>query len=394
MIALYVHIPFCLSKCNYCDFNTYEGITPLIPDFVEALSNEIRLWGAHLDRPEVSSVFFGGGTPSYLPSRDVCGLLGTIRDATSVIDDAEITLEANPDDVSDEKAKAWLDAGFNRISIGVQSFDDGLLASLSRRHTANAACEAVETARRVGFSNISIDLMFGLPNQTLEQWSNTVKRAVELEIQHLSIYGLQIEPGTPLHRDVRVGTMPRPDDDLAAEMYETVMDSLSNAGYEHYEISNWAQPGRRSLHNLAYWQNRPYLGVGPGAHSSLYNRRFANMKSPRRYIATLGNTVQNDLHSSGAISEGFMAVDFTEQTSEAMAMSETMMLALRLAEGISKSEFRNRFKSSIYSFYEKEINLLVKAGLIEDNDDRIFLTQRGRLLGNNVFEQFVLIGED
>ncbi len=394
MIALYVHIPFCISKCNYCDFNTYEGIEALIPDFVDALSREIELWGRRLARPAVSSIFFGGGTPSYLPAGDICGLLAKIRDSATVIDDAEITLEANPDDVTNAKAHAWRDAGFNRISIGVQSFNEAMLASLWRRHTADSASEAVDTARTASFNNISIDLIFGLPNQTLHEWTDTLTRSIELDIQHLSLYGLQIEAGTPLHRDVQIGTMQRPDDDLAAQMYEVAMDTLADSGYEHYEISNWAKPGNRSRHNLAYWENRSYLGVGPGAHSSLAGLRFANMKSPRRYMQAISDSILNSDFTTEKISEGYIAIDFVEQTSHAMAMSETMMLAMRLAEGVSKTEFRNRFKSSIYSVYGDEIQILLRAGLIEDSEDHIFLTRRGKLLGNNVFEQFVLTEED
>ena len=389
-IAVYVHIPFCLSKCNYCDFNTYEGIESLMPSFVDALSSEIGIWGKLLDHPDVSTVFFGGGTPSYLPPASIALLTDRLRESTDVAPGAEITLEANPDDVNAEKADAWLDAGFNRISIGVQSFDDQILHALSRRHDADQATLAVATARSAGFENISIDLMFGLPNQSITAWDSSLKRAIELETDHLSLYGLQIEPGTPLHRDVNRGFVPTPDDDLAADMYEMAMDRLSEAGYEHYEISNWAKPGFRSRHNLAYWLNQPYLGVGPGAHSSMMGRRFANMKSPRRYISAIASANSSDGTAVTPIDAGEIAVDFVESTSFEMAMSETMMLGMRLSEGMAKSEFERRFGISMVGVYGQEISKLVSTGLIEDDGDRIVLTRQGKLLGNNVFESFIL----
>ena len=392
-VAVYVHIPFCLSKCNYCDFNTYEGIEPLMPSFVDALSSEIGLWGTRLSRPDVSTVFFGGGTPSYLPAESITLLSERLREATNIVPGAEITLEANPDDVNAEKVDAWLEAGFNRISIGVQSFDNQILHALSRRHDSDQAISAVATARSAGFKNISIDLMFGLPNQSLTVWEDSLKRAIELETDHLSLYGLQIEPGTPLQRDVERGTVPTPDNDLAADMYEMAMDYLSDAGYEHYEISNWCKPGFRSRHNLAYWLNQPYLGVGPGAHSSMMDRRFANMKSPRRYISAIVSASVSDEVVGAPVEQGEIAVDFVEVTSFEMAMSETMMLGMRLSEGMAKSEFQRRFGISMSGVYGQEISKLASTGLIEDDGDRIRLTRHGKLLGNNVFESFIITGD-
>ena len=364
-----------------------------MPSFVDALSSEIGLWGTRLSRPDVSTVFFGGGTPSYLPAESITLLLERLREAMNIVPGAEITLEANPDDVNTEKAHAWLEAGFNRISIGIQSFDDQILHALSRRHDSDQAILAVATARSAGFENISIDLMFGLPSQSLTIWEHSLKRAIELETDHLSLYGLQIEPGTPLERDIKRGTAPTPDDDLAADMYEMAMDYLCEAGYEHYEISNWCKPGHQSLHNLAYWLNQPYVGVGPGAHSSMMGRRFANMKSPRRYISAIGSAEYSYETGTMPIEEGVIAVDFVEITSSEMAMSETMMLGMRLSEGMAKSEFQHRFGIPMSDVYGREISKLVSTGLIEDNGDRIRLTRHGKLLGNNVFESFIIAGD-
>ncbi len=393
-IALYVHIPFCLSKCNYCDFNTYEGIEDLMPTFVDALSTEIELWGERLNRPGVSTIFFGGGTPSYLHGDAIARLLDRVGGSMRVSVDAEITLEANPDDVDRVKSKRWIDAGFNRISIGVQSFHDPILAKLSRRHSSNQAAAAVKAARNAGFANISIDLMFGLPNQSLAVWENTLQRAIELGTEHLSLYGLQVELGTPLYRDVQRGAVRTPGDDLTADMYELAMDLLGDAGYEQYEISNWAKPGYRSQHNLTYWRNRPYLGVGPGSHSSMFGKRFANMKSPRRYIERMGEASCEDDAGAFGIFEGDAAIDFVEVTSQSMEMSETMMLGLRLADGVSDEEFRNRFGTALRFNYGNEIDELIDAGLIEHSVDSIRLTRRGRLLGNNVFERFILDSDE
>ena len=308
--------------------------------------------------------------------------------------DAEITLEANPDDVCADRCKAWLDAGFNRISLGVQSLNDGMLVSLTRRHSSDAAIGAVKTARESGFENISIDLMFGLPDQPMSMWEDTLKRAVDLRTEHLSLYGLQIESGTPLHRDVSNRKVPMPDDDLAADMYELAMDVLEDAGYEHYEISNWAMSGYRSRHNLAYWLNRPYLGVGPGAHSSMLGKRFANLRSPRRYVETMSAACAENGALAPLITEGDLAIDFVEETSASMAMSETMMLGMRLADGVSDAALMALFGISLFATYSDEIDFLADAGLVVRSGDRIKLTRRGKLLANDVFERFLILDQE
>jgi oxygen-independent coproporphyrinogen-3 oxidase len=307
-----------------------------------------------------------------------------------VMSGAEVTLEANPDDVRLDKVEAWQRAGFNRISVGVQSFDDAILASLSRRHCADDAVLAVDTARAGGFDNVSIDLMFGLPAQTLATWEETLQRAVALDTDHLSLYGLQIEPGTPLRRDVQLGTVPAPDDDIAADMYEAAMERLGDAEYEHYEISNWSKPGYRSEHNLTYWRNKPYLGVGPGAHSSMMGKRFSNLKSPRGYIRKISEAVPSESAGDVSINTGELAIDFVEDTSLSMAMSETMILGLRLSQGVSKHDFAHRFETPIGTVYGSEIDDLKASGLIEERGESIRLTRRGKLLGNNVFERFII----
>ena len=395
-LALYVHIPFCESKCPYCDFNTYAGIEPLMPSYVSALAREIEQWGAWLDRPTLASVFFGGGTPSYLPSRDLQRLMDAIRTAFELPDQAEATLEANPGDCTSDRLLAIHDAGFNRISIGVQSFDDAELAMLGRRHDAARAAQAVRDARSAGFENVSIDLMFGLPDQPVATWERSVEQAIRLDMDHLSAYVLTLEPGTPLEADVRLGRTPEPDPDLAAEMYVLAQAMLADAGLQQYEISNWAKEGRGSTHNLAYWRSLPYLGVGPGAHSYLYGTgaldrsgvRFANVNPPRTYIERVGAWQADsplDINTIAAAE----ATGLCEPVSRRDAMAETMMMGLRLNAGVADASFRERFGEGIADAFPGPTAECIDLGLLEWAGGALRLTERGRLLGNEAFSRFV-----
>ena len=427
-IALYVHIPFCETKCPYCDFNTYAKIESLIPGYVSALRTEIELWAGLLDGPPVRTVFFGGGTPSYLPSEDISALMATISESFTLQDDAEITLEANPGDFNPDKLSHFLDAGINRLSIGVQSFDDGLLKLLGRRHSAADAVEAYRMARDAGYDNVSIDLMYGLPNQTVDHWQETLARTADLRPPHVSLYALTLEGGTPMEHSVAQGTLPTPDPDLAADMYALAEQDLDAIGYRHYEISNWAADGKLGLHNIVYWRNEPYLGVGPGAHSSLANHRFSNLKPPREYIKRLqdpsGSPVttlplhdglwnENNLlparrrgrfetcpynhaidtqdsnpKDALAAIRSIPVVDTVEFIDQRLEMAETMMLGLRLDTGVSVTEFRARFGASPVDVYREEFDELLPTGLVETVDGSIRLTDRGRFLSNEVFVSF------
>ena len=289
-ISLYVHVPFCLSKCPYCDFNTYQGIESQFDDFLNAVIQEITAWSVVLCRPTVNTIFMGGGTPSYLPDGDMARILDAIAGNYAVRADAEITAECNPNDLSPGKCAELRSAGINRVSIGVQSMDNGLLSMLGRRHDADEAAQALERCRRAGFDNVNLDLMYGLPHQSLDQWRDTVAQVVALSPEHLSLYSLTLEEGTPLRRWVQQGRLPEPDPDLAADMYDHARAALAAAGYHHYEISNWTRPGRESEHNLAYWRNLQWVGVGPGAHSSLGNTRFWTVRSPREYARRVGSS--------------------------------------------------------------------------------------------------------
>jgi oxygen-independent coproporphyrinogen-3 oxidase len=389
-IGLYLHVPFCQTKCPYCDFNTYAGIEDQISGYAASLMNEIRGWGTLLSHPPVRTVFLGGGTPSYLPTTDLDDIHDTIRNSFKVESYAEITMECNPGDVTAEKAEIWLTSGVNRISMGVQSFDDGLLSLLGRRHTAFEAKQAFNTLRSAGFTNQSVDLIYGLPYQTMEQWSHTLDETVALEPEHISLYSLQIEKGTPLAVDVATGRYPLPDDDLAADMYEEAQRVLTVNGFSQYEISNWAKPGMESQHNLIYWLNEPYLGVGPGAHSWLSGQRFANLKSPRRYVTVVGSdyrVVGPDPVATMRSPAG--PVEQVEITTPAIDVAETMMMGMRLNGGVTHQRFEERFGVSTDDVFPEELENLQKLGLVVVTDEAILLSERGRLLGNEVFAEFI-----
>ncbi len=389
-LALYVHIPFCETKCPYCDFNTYAAIEPLMPEYVTALASEIKAWGTLLGHPQVSTIFFGGGTPSYLPTGDIETLLATVRDEFKVAGDAEITLESNPGDLDAAKLAAYRDQGINRLSIGVQSFDDDLLTILGRRHDAATAISAFEAARSAGFENVSIDLMFGLPHQTREQWRETLSQCLSLAPEHTSLYALTVEPNTPMEHSVKSGDLPEPDPDLAADMYLDACDALERVGYSHYEISNWCRAGLESRHNLAYWRSSPYLGVGPGAHSYLSGHRFANLKSPRSYIARMADLSVGDVRSDpveamrrdGPVSD-------VEEPVMSNEISDAFMMGLRLSGGISAGAFEKRFGMTVRDARADQIDELVDAGMLESDEAGIRIPHGRWLMGNEVFVRFI-----
>ena len=394
-IGLYLHVPFCQTKCPYCDFNTYAGIEDQISGYVSSLKKELSGWGELLNHPPVLTIFLGGGTPSYLPESDLAEIQQTIRDSFAVASDAEITMECNPGDVTVEKATSWRASGVNRISMGVQSFDDELLSLLGRRHTAAEAKLAFASLREAGFQNQSIDLIYGLPYQTAEQWSSTLDEAIALEPEHISLYSLQIEKGTPLDVDVAAGKYPVPDDDLAADMYEEAQSRLDANGFSQYEISNWSKPNLESRHNLIYWLNEPYLGVGPGAHSWLAGQRFANLKSPRRYVMVVGDNYSESADDPVVKMRAPAGpVEQIDVTTPAIDVAETMMMGMRLNQGVSHERFTKRFGSKVDEVFPDEVERLLKLGLIEITDKALLLSERGRLLGNEVFAEFIGDGED
>ena len=392
-IALYIHIPFCETKCPYCDFNTYAGINHLLPAYLAALEREIRVWGDTLDHPTANTVFLGGGTPSMLSPTQMSGLLLTVRQAFPIALGAEVTAEVNPDDASIERLSAFRTGGVNRISLGVQSLDDDELRMLGRRHGANDALAALRVISDAGFTNFSVDLMYGLPHQGMDTWTSTVEGVLDAGPQHVSAYALTMEEGTPFGRQAADGLLPEQDTDLAADMYWWADEALSRAGLSNYEISNWARPGMESLHNITYWRNVPYLGVGPGAHSFLGGYRFANMNSPVGYMSSvrawesLGGGVDVLLRERpGPVAD----IDPMDARTE---MADSVILGLRLAAGVSERSFRKRFGVGLRDVYSDVISRNVTLGLLRvhgDGPDAVLrLTKQGRFLANEAFVRFL-----
>ena len=395
-IALYVHVPFCLSKCPYCDFNTYQGIEAQFGDYLGAVIGEITAWSRALAHPAVNTIFLGGGTPSYLPDGDVARILEAISAGYEVRKDAEITAECNPNDLTPERCADLRLAGINRVSIGVQSMDNGLLAMLGRRHDADEAAAALASCRRVGFDNVNLDLMYGLPQQSLEQWRDTVERTISLAPEHLSLYALTLEEGTPLRRWVIDGRLPEPDPDLAADMYDLARAALRDAGYQHYEISNWSRAGRESEHNLAYWRNLQWLGVGPGAHSSLGGCRFWTVRSPRDYAQRADEWAQqSDADGPWATVspdriKAAPTVDDLEVIDEATSAAETMFLGLRLLGGLDLAAASAQMGIDLAARYEQELAELTAEGLlVREPDGRLRLAEEAYLVANQVFTRFL-----
>ena len=392
-ISLYVHVPFCLSKCPYCDFNTYQGIESQFGDFLTAVINELTAWAVALGHPAVNTVFLGGGTPSYLPDGDVGRILDAIDGHYAVRADAELTAECNPNDLTPARCADLRAAGVNRVSIGVQSMDNGLLAMLGRRHDADEAAAALERCRRAGFDNVNLDLMYGLPQQDMVQWRDTVARVIALAPEHLSLYALTLEEGTPLRRWVEQGRLPDPDPDLAADMYDHARAALADAGYHHYEISNWTMPGRESEHNLAYWRNLQWLGVGPGAHSSLADTRFWTVRAPREYARRAQQWAEQAGRWAEVSAENIRAVptvDDLEVIDEATAAAETMFLGLRLLDGMDVADASARVGIDLAGRYEGELAELTAEGLLVwEADGRLRLAEGAYLVANQVFTRFL-----
>jgi oxygen-independent coproporphyrinogen-3 oxidase len=394
-LGLYLHIPWCPTRCIYCDFNTYVDDQPdLKIRYHRALLREIREAGAALGRPALNTIFFGGGTPTTLQPAQLVELVEAVKISFDLHPAAEITTEANPGTLSLDYLRDIRLGGINRLSLGVQSFNNDELAFLSRLHNADTARQAVNLARRAGFENISLDLIFNLPQQTPAQWEVNLREALQLAPDHFSIYSLIVEPGTPLYRQVAQGITPAPDDDVAADMYAATIDALGEAGYLHYEISNWARgqgerewetPALASAHNLIYWRNQPYLGLGAGAFGTVNGQRWANVKRPQQYIALV-----EDGGGLGAARD-----ERTAETIEPdMAMGEHMMLGLRLLrEGIGAADFLGRFGVALAEKYSETIAINLDRGWLvwvnSPTGPRLRLTPSGRFLANQVVLDFI-----
>ena len=368
--AAYLHVPFCRTKCLYCDFNTFAGKERLIGEYVAALSGEIAGRAPEGAGP-LRSVFFGGGTPSLLPLGAVRRLQDGLRRSYGIAPGAEVTLEANPGTFGPHYLEGLLAAGVSRLSLGVQSLDDDTLRRLARTHNAAGAAAAVRLARAAGVPSVNIDLIYGLPWQTLASWSDGLDRALETEPDHISLYALMVEEGTPLATLVARGRWSVPDDDAVADMYEAALPRLAAAGFEHYEVSNWARPGHASRHNLVYWRNEAYLGFGAGAHSYVAGRRFWNVKPVEGYIRRRARRES--------------VVAGSETLPPEARMGETAVLALRLRrEGIDFERFGARFGVDPLRQWGAVFDELAGTGLIEVDARRAVLTDAGLLVSNEI----------
>lgn len=389
-VGLYIHIPFCQRKCPYCDFNSYAGLEALHAPYVAALTAEMA-WLAQRGEWHADTVFVGGGTPTVLSLALLRQVLDAAQANFHLAPDAEISVEANPGTADAAFLTGLRAAGVNRLSLGAQSFHDDELRLLDRTHNAAEIAAAFRAARQAGLSNVGLDLIYGLPGQTLARWQTTLQQALAFSPEHLSLYSLTVEPDTPLAGRIACGDLPLPDDDLAADMYELAEETLVQTGYLHYEISNWAKADCRlhnayfvCRHNMIYWRNGAYLGLGAGAHSSWAGRRWHNVLAPQDYVARAAQSGAGDAPWASPVVADVEVID------QALAMGETMMLGLRLLqEGVSLADFAARFGRPLHAVYGAELADLQAEGLLEQLPDRVRLTRRGRLLGNQVFARFL-----
>ena len=375
-LGLYLHFPFCLSKCFYCDFNSYPlKSNQQISSYISVLYKEIAMYSQKFKNINVITVYLGGGTPTILSSELIYNILEFCKVNFKIDKNAEITVEANPGTLNGNKLKTLYTSGINRLSLGAQSFNDNLLKTIGRIHTSKDIIDSYYKARKAGFDNINLDLMFALPYQTLADFQNSVQEAVSLNPDHLSIYSLTIGKNTILFERYKKGNLIFTSEDEEYSMYCWVINFLENKDFEHYEISNFARPSKRSIHNQIYWQNLPYLGIGAGACSFINGYRYINFKNPMKYIE--------------AIEKGKYPVDEGEKLSVQKRMKETIILGLRTKDGVSNKKFYNTFKVNIEKIFNQQIDKLTNLGLLRKDDYRIQLTKKGILLANNVFSEFV-----
>jgi len=373
---LYIHVPFCVEKCHYCAFVSVPPQENELIEYPALLMRELQLHAS--GSGPLDSIYFGGGTPSLLQPSQVAGLLEVIASHTGIRTDAEITLEANPGTVNGNSLRGFRHAGINRISLGIQSFDDRFLKCLGRIHTAEQSRQAVRDVREAGFKNISIDLIHSLPDQSIDQWKSELQHAIELCPEHISIYGLTVEEGTPFARVYPADCPELPDDDLSADMFELADNLLTTSGFEHYEIANYARTGYRSQHNSGYWRRDGYLGLGVAAHSFLregYGVRFSNPDTLETYRR--------------GVTSGHLERVGEFKLSPGDAMAEYMFLGLRLSEGVSLDAFEQEFGRPLESVYGSATADLVGLGLLSRNNNILTLTLRGMLLSNQVFAKFL-----
>lgn len=374
-ISFYIHIPFCIQKCLYCDFPSFSGCEAEFEIYVNYLIKELLLKSKLLKEYEIKTIFFGGGTPTVLSQKLLKEIMKTIFSNYCISPNAEITIEANPETLYLEKLVELRKMGFNRISIGVQAWQKRLLKILGRIHTIEKFCEIYKEARIAGFENINVDLMFSLPSQTICEWKETLNHIINLQPEHISCYGLIIEPQTPFEAMLQSGKISPTDEITDRDMYDLTKKILNENRYKQYEISNFSLKNKQCLHNIVYWKDEEYIGFGLGSHSYFNEERFHNTYDKKKYLS---------------LKEDYQyLIEEREKLDLKTQYAEFMFMGLRLTEGIEKKRFFNRFKKNIDDIYGKEINRLLKENLIKQNEKKIWLTQRGIDISNIVFERFI-----
>ncbi len=374
-LGVYIHFPFCARKCHYCDFPSYQGMEQWMEPYLEALFRELLQWKEKVCDCSVKSIYLGGGTPTLFSGEQIAGVLDACFKSFNVQEDAEITIEANPGTVDPDKLSALRKAGVNRLSIGLQAWQDKHLRFLGRIHSSGDFVKSLMDAKEVGFDNINVDVMFALPHQTIEDWLETLEKVCSFDVQHISMYSLKVENGTPLHRWYEEGKFSLPTQEEDRLMYYKGREFVSGFGFRQYEISNFAIPGRECVHNLIYWHNEEYIGCGSGAHSYFNNERFSNTSDVREYIR--------------AINSGTQRISYREKIEEKDERFETIMLGLRLVEGVDKQRYKARFGRCIEYYYGEAIKKLVKQGLLIDDGASIRLTEKGMDVQNVVLLEFM-----
>ncbi len=372
-LGIYVHIPFCKQKCSYCDFISYCDKNDLIEKYIKALKQEIK--NSSVNEYEISTIYIGGGTPSYIESKYISEILKTIKQKYNISRNVEITIEVNPGTATKEKLRDYVEAGINRISIGLQSCNNNLLKMIGRIHTYEEFLSTYKLAREVGFKNINVDLMIGLPNQTLDDVKKSLEEISKLNPEHISVYSLIVEEGTPIEKKIANGQLKLPNEELEREEYWEVKKFLESLGYKHYEISNFAKTGYESKHNLNCWEQKEYLGFGAAAHSYMKKTRYSNTENIEKYI------------NQEMQSEQLHIVHEVQKEEE--QKKEYMLLGLRKIDGVQISSFKNKFGCNPIMEFKNELKKLTQEGLIKIDLDQIKLTEKGIDLANIVWEEFI-----
>ena len=371
--SIYIHIPFCATKCYYCAFNTYTFHKEQAKAYLQALHTEIALYAS--ETAPLQTIFIGGGTPSILSANALAQLLNNVHQHFRITTDAEITVECNPGTVDAEKLRVMQDNGVNRLSFGLQVMQDEILKQLGRIHTVDEFLQSYHLAREGGFENINIDLIFALPDQTMEAWHHTLSEVIALEPDHISAYNLVMEEKTPFYEWWQAGELHLPTEDTEADMFQYTIETLTTHGYEHYEICNFAKPNREARHNLVYWDNQPCIGLGAGAWGYINGVRYANIRGIAPYIKELS-------HCNKPIAD-------TERLTGHAEKAETLMLALRKREGISLDVYRNRFGENIEVAFGNTLKKWLDLKLLECTATHLRLTSRGLFLANEVFVELI-----